>query len=68
VAGYVTKVTFAKISWVQIVWISAGLSMLTKTLTIQIAIMLPLIFSISQLLYSFFWPAKFLPDLATMNL
>jgi ABC-type transport system involved in multi-copper enzyme maturation permease subunit len=68
VVGFVVSNLLAMISWVQIAWISAGLSMLTKTLVVPIAIMLPLVFSLSQMLYSLFKPAKFLPDLAAINL
>lgn len=67
-AGFVASVLLAMISWVQMAWISAGLSMLTKTLVAPIAIMLPLVFSLSQMLYALFKPAKFLPDLAAINL
>ena len=68
VAGFLASVMFAMISWVQIAWISAGLSILTKTMVAPIAIMLPLVLSLSQMLYALFKPAKFLPDLATINL
>ena len=68
IAGFVASIAPAMISWVQIAWISAGLSMLTKTPIAPIAIMLPLVFSLSQMLYSLFKPAKFLPDLAAINL
>jgi len=68
VAEFMVGVALAMISWAQMAWISAGLSMLTKTLITPIAIILPLVFSLSQMLYSLFKPAKFLPDLAAINL
>jgi ABC-type transport system involved in multi-copper enzyme maturation permease subunit len=68
VVGFVASAAFSLISWVQMAWISAGLSMLTKTMIVPLAILLPLVLSLSQMLYSFSKLAKFLPDLAAINL
>jgi ABC-type transport system involved in multi-copper enzyme maturation permease subunit len=58
----------ATASWIILAWISAGLSVLTKSLIVPIAIMLPLLLGLSQLLHLFVEAAKFLPDLAAINL
>ena len=65
---YMGYVVYAMISWVQISWLCAGISVSTKTLITPINVMLPLVFGLSQMLYSFLNLAKFLPDLATINL
>ena len=68
VLWYMIKVICAMVSWIQISWLCAAISVLTKTLITPIAVMLPLILGLSQMLYSFLNLAKLLPDLATINL
>ncbi|MNZ82720.1 hypothetical protein D3C78_1014250 [compost metagenome] len=56
------------LSWIQLAWITSALSIMTKSLIAPIAIMFPLILGLSQMLFMISQLAKFLPDLATMNL
>ncbi|WP_433943036.1 ABC transporter permease [Paenibacillus sp. SN-8-1] len=56
------------LSWIQLAWITSALSIITKSLIAPIAIMFPLILGLSQMLFAVSQMAKFLPDLATMNL
>jgi len=65
---YIGRVVLAMLSWVQIALITSGLAVLTKSLVAPIAIMISLILGLSQLLLKFFTLAKYLPDLAAINL
>ena len=65
---FMANVTLAIFSWIQIAFIASSLSVLTKSLVAPIAIMISLILGLSQLLLSISTLAKYLPDLATMNL
>ncbi|MNN32800.1 ABC-2 family transporter protein [compost metagenome] len=56
------------LSWIQLAWITSALSIITKSLIAPIAIMFPLILGLSQMLFVISQLAKFLPDLATINL
>lgn len=56
------------LSWIQLAWITSALSIITKSLIAPIAIMLPLILGLSQMLFAISQLAKFLPTLATLNL
>ncbi|USB31825.1 ABC transporter permease [Paenibacillus sp. YPG26] len=58
----------AILSWIQLAWITSALSIMTKSLITPIAIMLPLVLGLSQMLLAISHLAKFLPTLATMNL
>ncbi|MGL6199529.1 MAG: ABC transporter permease [Lachnospiraceae bacterium] len=65
---YMEHVTLAMLSWVLIAFITSNLAVLTKSLVAPIAVMISLILGLSQLLLKFFTLAKYLPDLAAMNL
>lgn len=65
---YMANVALAIFSWIQMAFITSSLSVLTKSLVAPIAIMISLILGLSQLLLSIITLAKYLPDLATMNL
>lgn len=65
---YTVNVTLAMLSWMQMAFITSSLSVLTKSLVAPIAIIISLILGLSQLLLSISTLAKYLPDLATMNL
>ncbi|BDR58699.1 ABC transporter permease [Xylocopilactobacillus apicola] len=56
------------LSWTFIVWLSAFISMITRSQVVPLTILFSLILGFSQMLFSFFKIAKYLPDLATMNL
>ncbi|MNI18851.1 ABC-2 family transporter protein [compost metagenome] len=62
------SVSLGMLSWIQLAWITSALSIMTKSLIAPIAIMFPLILGLSQMLFMISQLAKFLPDLATMNL
>lgn len=64
----ISKAALAIFSWIQIAFITSGLSIITKSLVAPIAIIISLILGLSQLLLSISVLAKYLPDLATMNL
>lgn len=68
IAEYMEQVILAMLSWVQIAFITSSLAVLTKSLVAPIAVMVSLLLGLSQLLLKFFTLAKFLPDLAAMNL
>ncbi|HLR70841.1 MAG TPA: ABC transporter permease [Pseudogracilibacillus sp.] len=63
----VESISPTMISWILIAWIASALSIITKSLITPIAIMLPLILGLSQMLLQVFQLAKYLPTLATMN-
>lgn len=65
---YIFKATLSIFSWIQIAVITSALSVITKSLTVPIAVMISLILGLSQLLLSISELAKYLPDLAAMNL
>lgn len=65
---FLTKVTIAMLSWTLITWITASLTVITKSQILPIAIMFSLILGLSQMLFAMNPFAKYLPDLATMNL
>lgn len=56
------------LSWIQISWITSGIAMISTSVIIPISLLLPLILGMSQMLFSFLNLAKYLPDLATLNL
>ncbi|HBU81001.1 MAG TPA: ABC transporter permease [Paenibacillus sp.] len=55
------------LSWIQIALITAALSVITKSLIVPLAIMLPLMLGLSHMFFTISQSAKFLPTLATMN-
>lgn len=65
---FLGSISLGILSWIQLAWITSALSIMTKSLIAPIAIMLPLILGLSQMLLAISKLAKFLPDLATMNL
>ena len=65
---FLTKVTIAMLSWTLITWITASLTIITKSQILPIAIMFSLILGLSQMLFAVTAFAKYLPDLAAMNL
>lgn len=67
-AEFVGRAIPAMVSWIQMAWIVSGFSILTKSMIIPIALMLSFILGVSQMLMSFTELAKYLPDLAAMNL
>lgn len=62
------RVSLGILSWIQLAWIASTLSILTKSMITPIAIMLPLIVGLGQMLFMISKMAKFLPTLVTMNL
>lgn len=56
------------LSWIQISWIAASISVITKSLVTPIAILFSLMLGLSQLLFLIFPISKYLPDMATTNL
>lgn len=60
-------VSISMVSWILISWITAALSVITKSLIAPIAIMFPFILGLSQMLLAMTDVFKYLPDLATMN-
>lgn len=68
VIDFMTKVAMAMLSWTLIAWITASLTIITKSQILPIAVMFSLILGLSQLLFAVSKIAKYLPDLATMNL
>lgn len=62
------SVSLAMLSWILLAWITSALSIITKSLITPIAIMLPLILGLSQVLLQVFQVAKYLPTLAAMNI
>lgn len=56
------------LSWVQMALITSALSVITKSLIVPLAIMLPLMLGLSHMFFSISQSAKFLPTLAVMNL
>lgn len=73
VITYDLVITLAKhlvpviISGLEVAVISAGLSIIFRSIVIPIAIMLPMILGLSQILFSFFVISKYTPVLATLN-
>ncbi len=65
---FLTKVTIAMLSWTLVTWITASLTIITKSQILPIAIMFSLILGLSQMLFAMTPSAKYLPDLAAMNL
>lgn len=65
---FLIKVTIAMLSWTLITWITVFLTIITKSQILPIAIMFSLILGLSQMLFAMTAFAKYLPDLATMNL
>lgn len=65
---YMANAAPAIFSWVQMAFITSCLSILTKSLVAPIAVMISLILGLSQMLFSISVLAKYLPDLAVMNL
>ncbi|MGO2742329.1 MAG: ABC transporter permease [Pseudolactococcus laudensis] len=68
VNNFLTQVMIAMLSWLFITWLTASLILVTKSQTIPIAIMFSLILGLSQMFAALTKFAKYLPDLATMNL
>ncbi|WP_010098036.1 ABC transporter membrane protein [Ornithinibacillus scapharcae] len=62
------SVSLGLLSWTLLAWIVSTLSIMTKSMIIPIAIMLPLIVGLGEMLFIISKVAKFLPTLATMNL
>ena len=62
------SVSLAMLSWILLAWMISALSIITKSLITPIAIMLPLILGLSQMLLQVFQLAKYLPTLAVMNI
>ncbi|MGY3778816.1 ABC transporter permease [Isobaculum melis] len=62
------QIALIGISWLQLAMIAASLTILTKSLIVPIAILFSLILGVSRLLFLVSTTAKYLPDLATMNL
>lgn len=65
---FMAKVMLAMLSWLLLTWLTASLTIITKSQIIPIAIMFSLILGLSQMLFAVTKLAKYLPDLATMNL
>lgn len=65
---FITTIPLAIISWVVLGLISGYISIITKSLIVPIAILFPLILGLSQMLLAITELAKYLPDLAGMNL
>jgi ABC-2 type transport system permease protein len=65
---FLIKVSIAMLSWTLITWITVFLTIITKSQILPIAIMFSLILGLSQMLFAVTAFAKYLPDLATMNL
>ncbi len=65
---FITAVSLAIISWIVLGCISASLSIITKSLIVPIAVLFPMIIGGSQMLLAVTEVAKYLPDLAGMNL
>ncbi|HCN74758.1 ABC transporter permease [Pseudolactococcus plantarum] len=68
IINFMTKVMLAFLSWLLLTWLTLSLTIITKSQIIPIAIMFSLILGFSQLLFAITKFAKYLPDLATMNL
>lgn len=68
ILDFLIKVTIAMLSWTLITWITVFLTIITKSQILPIAIMFSLILGLSQMLFAMTVFAKYLPDLATMNL
>ena len=66
--GFLTKVTITMLSWTLITCITASLTIITQSQILPIAIMFSLILGLSQMLFAMTPFAKYLPDLAAMNL
>lgn len=62
------SVSLGILNWIQLAWIASTISIMTKSMITPIAIMLPLILGLSQMLFMLTQLVKFLPTLATMNL
>lgn len=62
------SVSLAMLSWILLAWMISALSIITKSLITPIAIMLPLVLGLSQMLLQVFQLAKYLPTLAVMNI
>jgi ABC-type transport system involved in multi-copper enzyme maturation permease subunit len=58
----------AMISWIAVACISASLSMISQSMVLPIAALTPLFLGFSQMLLMITEAAKYLPDLAAMNL
>ncbi|MBC2149766.1 ABC transporter permease [Listeria booriae] len=65
---FMSNVTIAMLSWTFITCITVALTIIFKSQIIPISIMFSLIIGLSQVLMSITKTAKYLPDLATMNL
>ncbi|ECB9820381.1 ABC transporter permease [Enterococcus termitis] len=65
---FMSNVTIAMLSWTFITCITVALTIIFKSQIIPISIMFSLIIGLSQVLMSITKIAKYLPDLATMNL
>ncbi|WP_137663429.1 ABC transporter permease [Enterococcus hulanensis] len=65
---FLIKVTIAMLSWTLITWITVFLTIITKSQILSIAMMFSLILGLSQMLFAMTVFAKYLPDLAAMNL
>ena len=65
---FLIKVSIAMLSWTLITWITVCLTIIAKSQIFPIAIMFSLILGLSQMLVAMTSFAKYLPDLATMNL
>jgi hypothetical protein len=68
VSKFMIKVGIGMLSWLLITWLTAALTIVTKSQIIPMAVMFPLILGLSQMLLLMTKFAKYLPDLATMNL
>lgn len=62
------SVSLSILNWIQLAWIASTISIMTKSMITPIAIMLPLILGLGQILFMLTQLVKFLPTLATMNL
>lgn len=62
------SVSLGILSWIQLAWIASTLSIMTKSMITPVAIMLPFMVGLGEMLFMISKLAKYLPTLATMNL
>lgn len=66
--GFFAKMSIALISWVQLAWICSGISVVVQSKIVTIGITILPLLGFSQLLFMVSTLAKYLPDMAGMNL
>ena len=68
VTKFMIIVGVVMLSWLPMTWLTAALTIVNKSQIAPMAVMFPLILGLSQMLLLMTKFAKYLPDLATMNL